>query len=722
MLLVAHIVVDYADDHSSLQISGFVVNSLLIVPVILVSGEFGVVGALATSLLGSVVLLASVFYVSHTTHELWAEWTILSGVVLTALLVGWRDDQTRAQRVFFDLATRSGEVAVWEYDAQRDTLLRSANHDALYGLEWQQTWCLETFINAIHPDDRAYAQAAVEGPLAPGGPDKYDYDVRVVWPDSSIHWNWVQGQVVVRDESGRGQLVRGIDMVITRRKEFELANVRLRLLYAALSECNQAIVFARDEMDLFERIVNSTVQVGTASMTWVGLFDEPNRPARPVASAGAEVTGFLAARELLCADDHLSTWPATEAATTGEIVLRDLVPDDVDELGRLAAAHGFRSVAVLPVSRRGEVVAAVSMYSTEANAFAEDLRPLFNEMAKDLSFSLDLFEDRRLRSAAELALRESEERFRGVVEQSVIGIYVARNGQVEFANETAASLLGFNSIDSLLDADRLTFHASLLDQSALDLSVYTESEIDQIVSLERPDGSVVYLRISPVQVTLRDGPAQLGVIVDITALVERDINTSAHLREIEGLLHATVSMAKSISEERDPFTAGHQQRVAEIAEIIGEAMGLDNVQIQGLRVAGQLHDIGKMSIPSEILTRPGPLTDVERRLIQLHPRSGYDYLRDIPFPWPVAQVALQHHERLDGSGYPQGLKGTEMLLEARIVAVADVVEAMTSHRPYRASLGLEAALFEIEDGAGSRYDADVAAACVRLARAGKLPM
>jgi len=722
VLLVAHIVLEYADDHSSLHVGGFVVDSLLIVPVILVSGEFGTVGALATSLLGSVVLLMNLFVQPHTTHETWAEWTILVGVVLTALLIGWRDDQVRAQRERFDFATTSSGVAVWEYDVERDRMRRSQNHDGLYGLAWQKPWRITTFLDATHPDDRAYAGATIEHSLAPGGPDEYNYDFRVVWPDSTIHWLWVRGKVTMRDEMGHGQLVRGVLIDVTERKELELANLRLRMLYAALSECNQAVVYARDEMDLFERIVNATTQVGTASMTWVGLFDEPDRPARPVASAGAGATEFLAARELISAGVRLPTWPATEAATTGEIVLRGLASDDIDELSRLAAAHGFRSVAALPVSRRGEVVAAVSMYSTEANAFSEDLRPLFSEMVKDLSFSLDLFEDQRLHGAAELELRESEERFRGVIDQSVIGIYLARDGQLLVANPTAASLLGFDSVDALLGADRSAFHASLRDQPVLDFPHHAESEHEQIISLERPDGSAAHLRITPTTVTLHDGPAQLGVIDDVTALVELDIIATTHLRETEGLLRATVSMATSISEQRDPFTAGHQQRVAEIAASIGEAMGLDPRQVEGLRVAGQLHDIGKMVVPSEILTRPGRLNDVERRLIQLHARTGYDVLQDIPFPWPIALVALQHHERMDGSGYPQGLKGTEILLDARIVAVADVLEAMSAHRPYRASLGLEAALSEIEEGAGSRYDADVVAACVHLARAGKLPM
>ena len=149
---------------------------------------------------------------------------------------------------------------------------------------------------------------------------------------------------------------------------------------------------------------------------------------------------------------------------------------------------------------------------------------------------------------------------------------------------------------------------------------------------------------------------------------------------------------------------------------IGTALGFDARRAEGLRVAGYLHDIGKITIPAEILSKPGKLSSIEYQLIQGHPQSSYNVLKDVEFPWPVAEVALQHHERIDGSGYPQGLKGEAILLEARILAVADVMEAMSSHRPYRPGLGVDKALAEIERGRGSVYDAVVVDACVKLFR------
>ncbi|MDH2916660.1 MAG: CHASE domain-containing protein [Gallionella sp.] len=189
-----------------------------------------------------------------------------------------------------------------------------------------------------------------------------------------------------------------------------------------------------------------------------------------------------------------------------------------------------------------------------------------------------------------------------------------------------------------------------------------------------------------------------------------------YVAQIEMSFMQTVEVATILSEMRDPYTAGHERRVSEIAAAIGAELGFDQRQQDGLKVAGHLHDVGKITIPTEILAKPGRLSEIEFLMIKGHPQAGYDVLKDVKFPWPVAEIALQHHERMDGSGYPRGLKGDEILLDARIMAVADVVESMSSHRPYRPALGIQAALAEIERGSGSIYDPSVASACLRLFR------
>ncbi len=171
-----------------------------------------------------------------------------------------------------------------------------------------------------------------------------------------------------------------------------------------------------------------------------------------------------------------------------------------------------------------------------------------------------------------------------------------------------------------------------------------------------------------------------------------------------------------IVEMRDPYTAGHQARVANLASAIARQMGFSDERVQAIHLASIVHDLGKIKIPAEILSKPGKLSDIEYQFIQTHAQAGYDILKDISFPWPIAQMALQHHERVDGTGYPQGLTGDAFMLEARILGVADVVEAMSSHRPYRAALGTEAALAEITQHRGIYFDPQVVDACLILFR------
>lgn len=176
-------------------------------------------------------------------------------------------------------------------------------------------------------------------------------------------------------------------------------------------------------------------------------------------------------------------------------------------------------------------------------------------------------------------------------------------------------------------------------------------------------------------------------------------------------LKSTVEAITTALEMRDPYTAGHQRRVTELAVAIAKELGLDENQIEGLSLAASIHDIGKINVPAEILTKPGKLTPLEYKLIQTHAQNGFDIIRNVKFPWAISEIILQHHERLDGSGYPRGLKGEAILLEARILAVADVVESMLSHRPYRPALGLDAAMEEIETGCQKLYDPAVVDAC-----------
>jgi PAS domain S-box-containing protein len=206
----------------------------------------------------------------------------------------------------------------------------------------------------------------------------------------------------------------------------------------------------------------------------------------------------------------------------------------------------------------------------------------------------------------------------------------------------------------------------------------------------------------------------VGTVLDITERKEAEQQLKNTLESLRRALGTTIQVMVAAVEARDPYTAGHQIRSADLARAIAAEMGLPQETIDGIRMAGSIHDIGKLSIPVEILSKPTRLSEIEFALIKEHARRGYELLKDIESLWPLAEIVHQHHERMNGSGYPRNLKGNEIMLEARIMAVADVVESMASHRPYRPTLGIDAALEEISKNRGILYDADVADSCLRL--------
>jgi PAS domain S-box-containing protein/putative nucleotidyltransferase with HDIG domain len=204
-------------------------------------------------------------------------------------------------------------------------------------------------------------------------------------------------------------------------------------------------------------------------------------------------------------------------------------------------------------------------------------------------------------------------------------------------------------------------------------------------------------------------PALIGVVID----------NSQHKRALRAMEQTIEALASTV-ELRDPYTAGHQRRVMRVACAIAQELGMSEGQMDGLRIAAAVHDIGKVLVPAEILSKPGELTDIEYQMIRQHAEAGFNILKNVEFPWPVAQIVRQHHERLDGSGYPLGLTSDAILPEAKVLAVADVVDAMTMRRPYREKRGMDAAISEIEAGKGKLYDPAAVNACATLAKQGRL--
>jgi PAS domain S-box-containing protein/putative nucleotidyltransferase with HDIG domain len=277
------------------------------------------------------------------------------------------------------------------------------------------------------------------------------------------------------------------------------------------------------------------------------------------------------------------------------------------------------------------------------------------------------------------------------------------------------------TFEQVMTPESLQISAKVFEEEMkLEASGTADPDRIRIVVVEqyRKDGSIVLMEnhLSFMRDEAQKPVGIISVSHDITERKRVEEELQRTLESLRKSFAATIQVMVAAVESRDPYTAGHQIRSADLAHAIATEMGLPPEKIDGIRAAGAIHDIGKLSVPAEILSKPTKLSELEFGLIKEHARKGYEMLKDVESPWPLAEIVHQHHERMDGSGYPRQLKGDDILIEARILAVADVVEAMASHRPYRAGLGINAALDEIEKNKGTIYDKTVADACLRLFR------
>jgi PAS domain S-box-containing protein/putative nucleotidyltransferase with HDIG domain len=311
----------------------------------------------------------------------------------------------------------------------------------------------------------------------------------------------------------------------------------------------------------------------------------------------------------------------------------------------------------------------------------------------------------------------SEDFARALIRSAGTGIYIIQKGRFIYVNSIFQDMTGYSEAELINSSSMNLVHPD-------DRELVHEKAIENLKTKGYPkpyeyrcirkSGEVIWVLERVTSTEYRGAQATVGSFMDITERKLAEDELKNGLKQLRKAMEGSVQAMALMVESRDPYTAGHQKRVSQLACAIAQEMGLPENQIDGIRMAASTHDIGKIRIPADILSKPGKLEEIESMIVKAHPQVGYEVLKEIDFPYPVAEAVMQHHERMNGSGYPAGLKGDQIILEARIIGVADVVEAMASHRPYRPAIGIKEAIQEISQNRGILYDADVVDACTRL--------
>ncbi|MFC1938873.1 HD domain-containing phosphohydrolase [Chloroflexota bacterium] len=316
------------------------------------------------------------------------------------------------------------------------------------------------------------------------------------------------------------------------------------------------------------------------------------------------------------------------------------------------------------------------------------------------------------------ALSRAEEQLRIIVENTYdIVFQLSPLGVIQYVSPRVKELYGYTPEDLIGKHFKKTTPLGELPRALKVVKTVLSGKVISNFQIKQMDanGKIFTMEISGAPVR-KDGKivAVEGIMRDITErkLAEEEAKHSAE--KMIKAMEDTIQAMAMIVEMRDPYTAGHQRRVTQLASAIGREISISKNRINGLRLAGLIHDIGKVRVPAEILTNPNGLSEVEFAMIKTHPLVGYEILKTIDLPWPIAQIVYQHHERMNGSGYPRGISGEDIIVEARILAVADVVEAISSHRPYRPARGIDVALDEIRTNTGVLYDRVIVVTCLKL--------
>ncbi len=581
-------------------------------------------------------------------------------------------------------------------------------------------------LDLVHPEDREFVREQIRRRLK-GEIEHTHYVFRGVRRDGRIVWCEAFGGYTTYE--GKPAVV-GMLIDVTYRKESEKRLEAFAFQQQALADLGRVALAATELKPLFEFAVDLVSRTLGVDFCKILELARDKSSLRVVAGTGwkdGSVHGAVvgAGRDSQAGYTILSGSP---------VVVEDLGREARFKVPQLLREHGAVSGVSVVIGKPEEPFGVLGVHTTFPRDFTESEVLFLQSVANILA-------DAVRNARAEEDLRRSEEKYKSliddVIESSNVGIFILDSDfKVVWINGATESIFGLDREEVIgkdkrrLVKDRIMhmfddpegFAEKVL--ATYDNNTYVENFECHILPGTNREERWLEHWSQPIKKGLFAG-GRIEHYYDITRRkkAEQALERSrSKLRDLIKRLGKTLEQVilafASAVEKRDPYTAGHQRRVAQLALAIGKKMGLSRNQCRGIYFAGLIHDIGKISIPAEVLNRPGKLERAEMGLIKSHPLVGYEILKDIEFPWPISDIVLQHHERLDGSGYPRGLKNGDILLEARIIAVADVVEAMASHRPYRPALGVEVALEEIKKGKGILYDPQVVEACIEVFKEG----
>jgi PAS domain S-box-containing protein len=567
------------------------------------------------------------------------------------------------------------EIGSWSWNLNDKTITWSEELCNIVGLKSQQL----TYPDTKHPlvytgESWELLKKTFADCLKTGNP--IQVELEIVHPDGNNRWlNWIGG--LIYDDSGKITGLHGTAQNITQRK---MAESQREAALEELRESEEKYRWVFDNMADVITVIDMDLR-----FTYVS-------------------SSIMRQRGYTVEEAKAQTMEQVMTPESLQIIAQVFAEEMNLEASGTADPARSRILEVEEYKKDGSIIWIENHLSF--------LRDETKKAVGIISLARDISELKR----AEAAQKQSENRYRSLFENAQEGIYRSTPvGRIVVANQAMANMLGYKTPEDLI--------TSVTDMShQLYINPAERAKIEKIIAEQgsvrnyetqfyRKDGSIIW-----VSLTMHSDRDAKGQIIHYDCMNEDITKQKQVVEQIRKALGATVQAITVTVETRDPYTAGHQRKVSDLARAIATEMNIPADQIEGIRMAAAIHDLGKISVPAEILSKPTKLTNIEFSLIKNHPQSGRDILKDIDFPWPVARIVLEHHERMNGSGYPQGLIGDNILLESRILAVADVVESMSSHRPYRPALGIEPALEEIEKNKGTFYDSNVVEACLRLFR------